>query len=743
MKANSSDGDDDADRLDHDDSKPQSWSKSAKKGAGGAKAAAASGSGANKAPLARGSACVVCRKRKLRCDGIRPACTTCKRLNHDCRYGDPLHEKLMETNKELEDRIRQLEDELELARNPARTSSSASGPSTAGFPSLTIPHDTPAPLDNTRLFIQTQFDQPPRSSESSLYSNPPSAVSNAHPALSAQSHPSSLPFSSPNPSSNPRDNANLYPLTSPDSHLNPYAHPPTGDFGRAFPFEDNEPPSTSNAPIVPGSNPFWEASLLPPIHHPHQYPSHQYAGPQTPAHTSQELIGVWGGDLPDIELTVELAKWWYERAKLRVEAVINAGINENGQSRANLTVEIVQALCLLLQMEMGASEHQKAFMTMGSAARVSEMLGLHRMDEDRIACTVLALDRFESGCNGWPLAISEADVRLLLPCEDALYESGKCEAEDCPLWWPILPTTLETEDVKLGSFAWLCRSFWLGGRIQQENYRPSGLLADGPFRTQELVSPMQNMDKFLAMDRDLHIIRAKLNALATTDAGRSFSAPTIMNLILINCLFINLHHLRVSHGLTRFPFNPSAPVSIGTPEYSMQRCLEGASSLAEILSQLAMYENARTSPHQSRVNTFTTFSPYMLYCIGLPAKFCIGDWVMMTDDRSRTEQIPSRIVSGDPQVPNGDDIFGQLLDESRLNLIDTFCDAMDRMGLVWPIGIKFSTLVQNDKSRLAARVAARASERYASSAPRYPPTGAGSLHSPNSPTVGDPNRGYH
>lgn len=33
-------------------------------------------------------ACVLCRKRKLKCDGTRPACGTCKRLSHDCAYDE-------------------------------------------------------------------------------------------------------------------------------------------------------------------------------------------------------------------------------------------------------------------------------------------------------------------------------------------------------------------------------------------------------------------------------------------------------------------------------------------------------------------------------------------------------------------------------------------------------------------------------------------------------------------------------
>lgn len=33
-------------------------------------------------------ACVLCRKRKLKCDGNRPTCGTCKRLSHDCAYDE-------------------------------------------------------------------------------------------------------------------------------------------------------------------------------------------------------------------------------------------------------------------------------------------------------------------------------------------------------------------------------------------------------------------------------------------------------------------------------------------------------------------------------------------------------------------------------------------------------------------------------------------------------------------------------
>jgi len=39
-------------------------------------------------PRPKRIACVVCRKRKLRCDGIKPSCGTCSRLGHECAYDE-------------------------------------------------------------------------------------------------------------------------------------------------------------------------------------------------------------------------------------------------------------------------------------------------------------------------------------------------------------------------------------------------------------------------------------------------------------------------------------------------------------------------------------------------------------------------------------------------------------------------------------------------------------------------------
>lgn len=39
-------------------------------------------------PKPKRIACVICRKRKLKCDGTKPSCSTCTRLGHDCAYDE-------------------------------------------------------------------------------------------------------------------------------------------------------------------------------------------------------------------------------------------------------------------------------------------------------------------------------------------------------------------------------------------------------------------------------------------------------------------------------------------------------------------------------------------------------------------------------------------------------------------------------------------------------------------------------
>lgn len=39
-------------------------------------------------PKPKRLACMICRKRKLKCDGGKPSCSTCARLGHSCAYDE-------------------------------------------------------------------------------------------------------------------------------------------------------------------------------------------------------------------------------------------------------------------------------------------------------------------------------------------------------------------------------------------------------------------------------------------------------------------------------------------------------------------------------------------------------------------------------------------------------------------------------------------------------------------------------
>jgi hypothetical protein len=49
---------------------------------------AGSGGDVDTVPKPKRIACIICRKRKLKCDGTKPSCSTCTRLGHSCAYDE-------------------------------------------------------------------------------------------------------------------------------------------------------------------------------------------------------------------------------------------------------------------------------------------------------------------------------------------------------------------------------------------------------------------------------------------------------------------------------------------------------------------------------------------------------------------------------------------------------------------------------------------------------------------------------
>jgi len=95
-------------------------------------------------------ACVLCRRRKLKCDGARPTCSTCARLKHTCGYDETRKKSGPKRGyvKELEKRLKQIETQLESGGGSERdnspsfrngTGAAAFDPSKPGFGANIMP----------------------------------------------------------------------------------------------------------------------------------------------------------------------------------------------------------------------------------------------------------------------------------------------------------------------------------------------------------------------------------------------------------------------------------------------------------------------------------------------------------------------------------------------------------------------------------------------------------------------------
>ncbi|ORY20914.1 hypothetical protein BCR39DRAFT_554526 [Naematelia encephala] len=105
--------------------------------------------------LRRGMACAFCRRRKLRCSGDRPECTSCVKYNKECEYGPAT--KVAKV-KALESRIAQLSDYIQQSGMPNLENQSPIGTSQANPGAFATEDYSPNPLDS--MFGPPQPSQP-------------------------------------------------------------------------------------------------------------------------------------------------------------------------------------------------------------------------------------------------------------------------------------------------------------------------------------------------------------------------------------------------------------------------------------------------------------------------------------------------------------------------------------------------------------------------------------------------------
>lgn len=84
--------------------------------------------GETNVPKTKRIACIICRKRKLKCDGTKPSCSTCARLGHSCAYDEVRRKSGPKRGyvKALEERLKQVETLLKTQEPPLPTPEASS-----------------------------------------------------------------------------------------------------------------------------------------------------------------------------------------------------------------------------------------------------------------------------------------------------------------------------------------------------------------------------------------------------------------------------------------------------------------------------------------------------------------------------------------------------------------------------------------------------------------------------------------
>ncbi|KAJ5567411.1 hypothetical protein N7535_006717, partial [Penicillium sp. DV-2018c] len=372
-------------------------------------AAESTSTGESSVPRPKRIACIVCRKRKLRCDGRRPSCGTCSRLGHECAY-DEVRKKSGPKRgyvKQLEARLAQVEtllkgQDLEPAQRVAQSQ----------------PPDLPytAPITN-----DTILSLPELSDLSALG------------GLGGLGGDMNSSFSAPIASGPRQPSQILYP--------NPHAIRGNSDHQWDLISLGLEEPLPPQDAIDELDAIFFERiyPMTPIIHRPRYFAALNLASHLRPPICLRYIMWCHAASVSDKYFF--LHSQFYERARKYAELDEMKGFGENIVSLAHC-----QTWILIGTYEFRMIFFPRAWLSVGKAARLALMLGLNRLDgagldvkqsmlppkdwtereeRRRVFWSAFATDRYASVGTGWPVLIDENDIMTNLPASEESFVKSK------------------------------------------------------------------------------------------------------------------------------------------------------------------------------------------------------------------------------------------------------------------------------------------------------------------------------
>ncbi|GAP92405.2 putative fungal specific transcription factor [Rosellinia necatrix] len=366
----------------------------------------------NDVPKPKRLACTICRKRKLRCDGIKPSCSTCTRLGHSCVYDEARKKSGPKRGyvKALEERLKQVE-ELLKTQEP----SSGMSPQTIKTPNAA-------------------FEQP-RNQQTTA----PASFNVANPsiAIAADRDLDRWRFNGESPQGNGLDEFNFtsnMPIGM--SSMDPSFTWEMIGLGLEEPLPPQETIDELHQIFFEKIHP-----SLPMIHKFRYLAAMNLAPNQRPPVALRYAIWTLACSITDKYKS--LKDLFYQRARKYVEADAIKGYGEH-----SITIAHCQTHVLLASYEFKMMYFPRAWMNTGAAVRLGQMIGLHRIDgngldvkqclppprdwterEERRRTFWMAFceDRYASIGTGWPMTIDERDIMTNLPASEEAFNLSRPE----------------------------------------------------------------------------------------------------------------------------------------------------------------------------------------------------------------------------------------------------------------------------------------------------------------------------
>ncbi|KAI9794688.1 MAG: hypothetical protein M1833_007404 [Piccolia ochrophora] len=357
-------------------------------------------------PRPKRIACVVCRKRKLKCDGSKPSCGTCSRLGHDCAYDEVRRKSGPKRGyvKALEARLAQVETMLKTQdpedKVPENTHSYPTG-------------------EQHPVLSQSAFDTSTDGLDFGI------------------SHTDVMPdmFTTPGRFDDASDATHLgtMPLGEGLDGSDPFSWEMIG-------LGINEPLPTQD--VVDELYQIYFEKIHPsmPMIHRRRFLAAMNLAPHMRPPVCLRYA-MWSLAASVSNKYANLQEHFYTRARKYIE------IDEmRGHGEGTITIAHSQAWSLIANYEFKMMYFPKAWMSTGRAVRLAQMMGLHRLDgmgldvkqclppprdwtdrEERRRTFWIAFceDRYASIGTGWPMTIDEKDILTNLPASEEAFDKNK------------------------------------------------------------------------------------------------------------------------------------------------------------------------------------------------------------------------------------------------------------------------------------------------------------------------------